>query len=139
MLSLAALTAALQFQTAAQLPWVLVFYCVAPLYCVWTTTLVLISAVKIASGRVGAWHVTRRANSTSSNLDATAYVRQFPSPFTKLVARFVTFVISSISARSSEEPVPRSTPSTSRSRTCSRRQCGALERRRSSMISWRGY
>ena len=51
---LAALTAALQFQTAAQLPWVLVFYCVAPLYCVWTTTLVLISAVKIASGRVGA-------------------------------------------------------------------------------------
>ncbi len=57
---LAALTAALQFQTAAQLPWVLVFYCVAPLYCVWTTTLVLISAVKIASGRVGAWHVTER-------------------------------------------------------------------------------
>lgn len=57
---LAALSASLQFQRPSQLPWVLVFYCVAPLYCVWTTTLVLISAAKIASGRVGMWHVTER-------------------------------------------------------------------------------
>ena len=34
----------------------------------------------------------------SSQTDANAFVRQFPSPFTKLVARFVTFVVSSISA-----------------------------------------
>ena len=29
-----------------------------------------------------------------------AYVRQFPAPFTTLIARFLTFVVSSISAMS---------------------------------------
>ena len=35
------------------------------------------------------------ARLASSNLDATAYVRQFPTPLLTLVARFVTFIVGS--------------------------------------------
>lgn len=62
----AAVARAVQHDTKVAALWVVIFYLCGPLYVTWTITLVVIGLVKIFSGKVGAWHVTRRANSTSS-------------------------------------------------------------------------
>jgi cellulose synthase/poly-beta-1,6-N-acetylglucosamine synthase-like glycosyltransferase len=50
-----------------QVLWIVIFYASAPLYVTWTVTLVLIGLVKIFTGRVGAWHVTRRAAAAAAS------------------------------------------------------------------------
>ena len=57
---------AVQHDTKLTALWVLIFYLCGPLYITWTISLVIIGLVKIFSGKVGAWHVTRRANSTTN-------------------------------------------------------------------------
>lgn len=58
---LSAIIASLQHESRTQTLWVFIFYATGALYILWTFTLIIISLVKIFSGRVGAWHVTRRA------------------------------------------------------------------------------
>jgi cellulose synthase/poly-beta-1,6-N-acetylglucosamine synthase-like glycosyltransferase len=62
----AAVLRAVQHDTKLTALWVLIFYLCGPLYITWTISLVIIGLVKIFSGKVGAWHVTRRANSITN-------------------------------------------------------------------------
>lgn len=64
MVSAAVLRAA-QHESKTGMLWVVLFYASGPLYITWTVILVIIGLVKIFTGKVGAWHVTRRANSSS--------------------------------------------------------------------------
>lgn len=59
----AAVLRAVQHDSKLGALWVLIFYLCGPLYITWTISLVIIGLVKIFTGKVGAWHVTRRANS----------------------------------------------------------------------------
>lgn len=62
LIAISALLRAVQYEHPMQWFWVLFFYCAAPVYVSLNFALVVISAVKIYSGRVGSWVVTRRSS-----------------------------------------------------------------------------
>jgi hypothetical protein len=61
LIAISALLRAVQYEHPRQWFWVLFFYCAAPIYVSLNFALVVISAVKIYSGRAGGWVVTRRS------------------------------------------------------------------------------
>ena len=66
LIAISALLRAVQYEHPRQWFWVLFFYCAAPIYVSLNFALVVISAVKIHSGRVGGWVVTRRSSDGAS-------------------------------------------------------------------------
>ena len=74
---MAATVAATQYEEIVGVTWVLIFYLTGPLYVLWTLLLVVVSLIKIVTGSVGKWHVTRRA-STSPKATAASQVEQPP-------------------------------------------------------------
>ena len=62
LIAISALLRAVQSEHPRQWFWVLLFYCAAPIYVSLNFALVVISAVKIHSGRAGGWVVTRRSS-----------------------------------------------------------------------------
>ena len=86
LIAISALFRAVQYEHPRQWLWVLFFYCAAPLYVSLNFMLVVISTIKICSGNVGAWHVTRRSSAAAGRASepgaddrATPRLRKVPT------------------------------------------------------------